>query len=280
MEFPLAKEAIATLQQRCEEIGRDPATLELQTGLNPSWPYLDLRNTYGQRMMTNADVPYIPPDDLGEDDAPGGAHRGLARPGHGRADPRDAGPAESDEAMDELIEDVRRAGVPFPSGEGPTTPGCDAGDRSGGDPASPSEQEPGSGASARRPAFSSSEIAWLAASVWMSASDSIDDAAMCCVRSTFGRPGEQVVLGVGRFGRPDVEGREADPALVERLLQRGLHDDPAARDVHEAVERRLTLPNASSSRRLREVSVRDAAQMMKFDFVRTSSSETRSIHGS
>jgi len=123
VEFPLAKEAIATLRSRCEEIGRDPATLELQTGLNPSWPYLDLRETYGQRMMTNADVPYIPADvwaktmprveliagwrDLGMDELI------LATPGlH-----------TSDDSMDGLIEDVRRAGVPFPSGEGPTTPG-------------------------------------------------------------------------------------------------------------------------------------------------------------
>jgi hypothetical protein len=123
VEFPVAAQAIATLRDRCEEIGRDPATMELQTGLNASWPYLDLRNTYGQRMMANEDVPYIPPEiwaktmprveliagwrDLGMDELI------LAPPGL----------ANTDETLDDLIEDVRKAGVPFPSGEGPTTPG-------------------------------------------------------------------------------------------------------------------------------------------------------------
>jgi len=118
VEFPLAPAAIATLRSRCEEIGRDPDTLELQAGLNPSWPYLDLRNTYGQRMMTHADVPYIPSDiwaktmprvelmagwqDLGMDELI------LAAPGvH-----------NSGEAVDELLEDVAKAGVPFPSAGG------------------------------------------------------------------------------------------------------------------------------------------------------------------
>ena len=112
VEFPVAPQAIATLRDRCEEIGRDPATIELQTGLNPSWPYLDLRNTYGQRMMTNEDVPYIPPEiwaktmprveliagwrDLGMDELI------LAPPGL----------ANTDETMDDLIEDVGRPACP------------------------------------------------------------------------------------------------------------------------------------------------------------------------
>jgi alkanesulfonate monooxygenase SsuD/methylene tetrahydromethanopterin reductase-like flavin-dependent oxidoreductase (luciferase family) len=45
------------VRQRCEEIGRDPATLALQSGTNPSQVYPGLRETGGQRMMGPGDYP-------------------------------------------------------------------------------------------------------------------------------------------------------------------------------------------------------------------------------
>src|SRR5262249_45588266 len=46
-----APEFLPFVQQRCEEIGRDPATLELQAAINASVKYRGLTNFGGQRMM-------------------------------------------------------------------------------------------------------------------------------------------------------------------------------------------------------------------------------------
>ena len=50
---------LAVVRERCEEIGRDPATLALQWGTNPSHPYPGLRSTGGQRMMGPGDYPTV-----------------------------------------------------------------------------------------------------------------------------------------------------------------------------------------------------------------------------
>ena len=54
-------EAIAVLADRCDEIGRDPATLDIVTGTNPAWPYPGLRAIGRQRLMTKEDLPAIMP---------------------------------------------------------------------------------------------------------------------------------------------------------------------------------------------------------------------------
>src|SRR5579862_2786344 len=46
-----APDFIPIVRQRCEEIGRDPETLELQTAINPSVKYRGLTNFGGQHMM-------------------------------------------------------------------------------------------------------------------------------------------------------------------------------------------------------------------------------------
>ena len=51
--------AIAAVRGRCDEIGRDPATLKLATGTNPAWPYPGLKTIGRQRMMTQEDLPAI-----------------------------------------------------------------------------------------------------------------------------------------------------------------------------------------------------------------------------
>ena len=114
VEVPEAPEALAVFRQRCEEIGRDPATIELQAGQNPSIAYKGLKNLYGQRMMLPHERAFADPEvmekigtrvediaawrDLGMDElvgAPPGLHN-------------------SDETLYELIEDIRAAGVEFP----------------------------------------------------------------------------------------------------------------------------------------------------------------------
>ena len=42
---------LALFRETCERLGRDPDTIELQGGLNPSVAYKGKTNFYGQRMM-------------------------------------------------------------------------------------------------------------------------------------------------------------------------------------------------------------------------------------
>ncbi|HVA85723.1 MAG TPA: LLM class flavin-dependent oxidoreductase [Candidatus Saccharimonadales bacterium] len=126
VEVPEAPEALAAFRRRCEEIGRDPSTIELQAGQNPSIAYRGLKNLYGQRMMLPHERAFADPEvmakigtraediaawrDLGMDElvvAPPGLHN-------------------SDETLYELIEDIHAAGVEFPRpdwGEAATTVG-------------------------------------------------------------------------------------------------------------------------------------------------------------
>ena len=48
---------LGIVAERCEEIGRDPATLKLQSGINPSVRYPGMRELGGQRMMGPGDFP-------------------------------------------------------------------------------------------------------------------------------------------------------------------------------------------------------------------------------
>ncbi len=120
VESPEAPDALAVFRQRCEEIGRDPDSIELQSGINPSIPYKNLKNTYGQRIMLPTERAFASADvmnalgtrveeiakwrELGMDEfivTPPGLHN-------------------SDEGLYELIEDIREAGVEFPrAGWGP-----------------------------------------------------------------------------------------------------------------------------------------------------------------
>ena len=48
---------LAVVAERCDEIGRDPASLKLQSGINPSILYPGMRELGGQRMMGPGDFP-------------------------------------------------------------------------------------------------------------------------------------------------------------------------------------------------------------------------------
>ena len=56
---------------------------------------------------------------------------------------------------------------------------------------------------------------------------------MCGVRTTFGQPGQGIVGGVRRLLRADVECRDGDPAVAQRLGEGVLVDVAAARDVDD-----------------------------------------------
>jgi alkanesulfonate monooxygenase SsuD/methylene tetrahydromethanopterin reductase-like flavin-dependent oxidoreductase (luciferase family) len=107
---------VRVLRERCEEIGRDPATLMVSAGTNPAWPYQGLRTTGRQRMMTQADVPSILPVNLGalktraEEIA---TWRGL---GMDRLVLGAPGAADTDESLYELVDDLLTAGIDLTPG--------------------------------------------------------------------------------------------------------------------------------------------------------------------
>jgi alkanesulfonate monooxygenase SsuD/methylene tetrahydromethanopterin reductase-like flavin-dependent oxidoreductase (luciferase family) len=106
--FPRAVELLA---DRCHEIGRDPATLLVAAGINPAWPYHGLRVTGKQRMMIQEDVPGIMDanvTNLGTRVEEFVAWREL---GIDRLVVGGPGMADTDEAMDELVEDLAAAGL-------------------------------------------------------------------------------------------------------------------------------------------------------------------------
>lgn len=104
-------EALRVLAGRCEEIGRDPATLLVSVGINPAWPYVGLRVTGRQRMMEQADVPSIMPASTAAAGSRAEEFVAWREMGIGRIVVGAPGMADTDEAIDELVEDLRAAGI-------------------------------------------------------------------------------------------------------------------------------------------------------------------------
>ncbi len=99
------------LEDRCAEVGRDPSTLRIAAGINPAWPYVGLRVTGRQRMMEQVDVPAI------MDLQTAGTGRRVEEleawreVGIDRIVVGGPGMADTDEAIDELVEDLAEAGI-------------------------------------------------------------------------------------------------------------------------------------------------------------------------
>jgi alkanesulfonate monooxygenase SsuD/methylene tetrahydromethanopterin reductase-like flavin-dependent oxidoreductase (luciferase family) len=109
-EMPRAMEVLA---DRCLEIGRDPATLHVAASVSAAWPYRGLRVTGRQRMMRQEDVPAIMDAQVG---AVGSRVEELVQwreLGISRLVIGAPGLADTDEAMDELVEDLAAAGLPL-----------------------------------------------------------------------------------------------------------------------------------------------------------------------
>ena len=115
-----APAVLPLIRQRCEEIGRDPATLELQAAINSSVKYRGLKNFGGQRMMESHEFGFTDPKYL----------ENIGSRAEEIAGWKDLGVAEivvavpglhnTDETIYEAIEDVRAAGIEFPrAGWGP-----------------------------------------------------------------------------------------------------------------------------------------------------------------
>jgi hypothetical protein len=109
-------DGLAVLRERCEEIGRDPATLAVAAGTHPAFPYKGLKVTGGQRMMAQEDLPAIMSNDLNNlgtraDELTQWRELGMDRLTCGAA-----GLANTDEGIYELIDDLRTAGIELKPG--------------------------------------------------------------------------------------------------------------------------------------------------------------------
>ena len=104
-------EAITVLADRCHEIGRDPASLDVVTGTNPAWPYPGLKATGRQRFMRKEDLPAIMPYDFDAllpraDEIAIWRDMGIASVICGVP-----GVVDTDEGVYELLDDLRAAGA-------------------------------------------------------------------------------------------------------------------------------------------------------------------------
>jgi alkanesulfonate monooxygenase SsuD/methylene tetrahydromethanopterin reductase-like flavin-dependent oxidoreductase (luciferase family) len=104
-------EHVAVLHERCAEIGRDPATLMASAGTNPAFPYPGLKVTGRQRFMTQEDVPSIMPATLGNLKTRAEEIALWQELGAGRLVLGAPGAADTDEAIYELVDDLRTAGI-------------------------------------------------------------------------------------------------------------------------------------------------------------------------
>jgi alkanesulfonate monooxygenase SsuD/methylene tetrahydromethanopterin reductase-like flavin-dependent oxidoreductase (luciferase family) len=104
-------DAMAVLADRCDEIGRDPATLDVVTGTNPAWPYPGLRAIGRQRLMAKEDLPAIMPYDFDNllpraDEMAQWVELGIDSIICGVP-----GLVDTDEGIYELLDDLRTAGI-------------------------------------------------------------------------------------------------------------------------------------------------------------------------
>jgi alkanesulfonate monooxygenase SsuD/methylene tetrahydromethanopterin reductase-like flavin-dependent oxidoreductase (luciferase family) len=99
--------------ERCAEIGRDPATVELNFGTNPILRYKDMKVTGGHRFAEPHELAYQDPEKVA---AVGTRAEELAEwqeLGFDRLVAGVPGLANTDEGLYELIDDCRTAGIDF-----------------------------------------------------------------------------------------------------------------------------------------------------------------------
>lgn len=96
---------------RCDEIGRDPATIRVAVGINPCWPYRDLTTTGSQRMMDQVDVPSVMNMDVASVGTRVDELTAWRELGVDRIVCAAPGVADSDEPLDELVAHLEAAGL-------------------------------------------------------------------------------------------------------------------------------------------------------------------------
>ncbi len=111
------------LHERCAEVDRDPSTIRLQWGSNPSIHYPGMRTTGGQRMMGPGDFPTSVIPTSGQIPLPSRPEllAGFRELGFGRIVAGIPGLANTFETLDEFIEDCAAAGMPLEPSAGPAS---------------------------------------------------------------------------------------------------------------------------------------------------------------
>ena len=120
VETPELAPMLALFRETCERAGRDPDTIELQGGLNPSIAYKGMKNFYGQRIMGPTERAFTSPDVMENLGSRGEEIQKWAESGCDEFVVTPPGLHNSDESLYELVAEIREAGIEFPrAGWGP-----------------------------------------------------------------------------------------------------------------------------------------------------------------
>jgi alkanesulfonate monooxygenase SsuD/methylene tetrahydromethanopterin reductase-like flavin-dependent oxidoreductase (luciferase family) len=120
VETPELAESLALFRETCERLGRDPDTIELQGGLNPSVAYKGMKNFYGQRIMGPTERAFASAEVMENVGSRVEEMQKWAEAGCDEFVVTPPGLHNSDETLYELIEEIREAGIEFPrAGWGP-----------------------------------------------------------------------------------------------------------------------------------------------------------------
>jgi hypothetical protein len=120
VETPELAEMLALFHETCDRMGRDPSTIELQGGLNPSVPYKGMKNFYGQRMMLPTERAFASADVMNNLGSRIEEMQKWAEVGCDEFVVTPPGLHNCDESLFELVEEIQQAGIEFPrAGWGP-----------------------------------------------------------------------------------------------------------------------------------------------------------------
>jgi alkanesulfonate monooxygenase SsuD/methylene tetrahydromethanopterin reductase-like flavin-dependent oxidoreductase (luciferase family) len=120
VETPELPGMLSLFHDTCERLGRDPGTIELQGGLNPSVAYKGQTNFYGQRMMGLHERAFTDPEVMAQLGSRIDEMQKWAEAGCDEFVVTPPGLHNSDETLYELVEEIQAAGIEFPrAGWGP-----------------------------------------------------------------------------------------------------------------------------------------------------------------
>jgi alkanesulfonate monooxygenase SsuD/methylene tetrahydromethanopterin reductase-like flavin-dependent oxidoreductase (luciferase family) len=103
--------ALEVLWNRFHEVGRDPATLRLAAGINPSMPYHGLRSTGGQRLLEPGEFAFMAPEKFATITTRVEELVQWRELGFSRLTAGVPGLANTDETLYEFLDDLRAAGI-------------------------------------------------------------------------------------------------------------------------------------------------------------------------
>jgi alkanesulfonate monooxygenase SsuD/methylene tetrahydromethanopterin reductase-like flavin-dependent oxidoreductase (luciferase family) len=103
--------ALDVLWDRFSDVGRDPSTLRLSAGINPSMPYRGLRSTGGQRLMEPGEMAFVAPEEFATVGTRAEELIQWRELGFSRLMAGVPGLANTDETLYEFVDDLGAAGI-------------------------------------------------------------------------------------------------------------------------------------------------------------------------